>query len=76
MYGFQGKHEKKDDGIDWRRVSITSGFGAFFVGPVGHSWYAPYQALCLRILLQVLFTSIDKSKLAGTRGWSLWSLIS
>lgn len=33
------EEEKKENIINWKRVSTTSLFGIGFVGPVGHFWY-------------------------------------
>eukprot|EP00250_Pteridium_aquilinum_P009665 c18840_g1_i1 orf=222-881(-) len=37
--GGEIQSEAPRTGLDWRRVALSSSFGATFVGPVGHLWY-------------------------------------
>ncbi|CAL0331033.1 unnamed protein product [Lupinus luteus] len=42
--------------INWRRVAVTSMFGAGFVGPVGHFWYEGLDKF-IRLKLHLMPTS-------------------
>ncbi|PNH07347.1 Protein sym1 [Tetrabaena socialis] len=42
--------QRRTADVDVRRVVLTAGFGACFMGPVGHFWYHNLDVVCAKLL--------------------------